>query len=181
VPAFFSLFGPRIFGLPGPMNGAVVDFVAPPPRPRNTPMLFDWFNTDMPSARKSPSARKKAKRPRSPVQAYLASLPANVRKRVNEMRAAIRAAAPRAIEGKSYAMLGYKLDGRPLVYCAGFKRHTSLFPMTASIRRAHAAELEGYKTSTGTIQFPLNRPLPKGFVKRLVKARLAEMRAKSKQ
>lgn len=135
----------------------------------------------MPSARKSPFSRKKAKRPTSPVQAYLASLPTNARKRVREMRAAIRAVAPRAIEGKSYGILGYKLDGRPLVYCAGFKRHTSLFPMTAAIRRAHAAELEGYKTSTGTIQFPLDRPLPTAFVKRLVKARLAEMRAKSKQ
>jgi uncharacterized protein YdhG (YjbR/CyaY superfamily) len=134
----------------------------------------------MPAARKSASARKKAKQP-SPVQAYLASLPTNVRKRVREMRAAIRAVAPRAIEGRAYGLIGYKLDGRPLVYCAGFKRHTSLFPMTAAIRRAHAAELEGYKTSTGTIQFPLDRPLPTAFVKRLVKARLAEMRAKNKQ
>lgn len=135
----------------------------------------------MPSARKSPSSRKKAKPRKSPVQAYLASLPANVRKRVNEMRAAIRAVAPQAVEGKSYSMLGYKLDGRILVYCAGFKAHTSLFPMTAAIRRAHAAELEGYKTSTGTIQFPLDKPLPTAFVKRLVKARLAEMRAKAKK
>ena len=135
----------------------------------------------MPSARKSPSSRKKAKRPKSPVQAYLASLPPKVRKRVNEMRAAIRAVEPRAIEGKSYAMLGYKLDGRVLVYCAGFKAHTSLFPMTAAIRRAHAADLKGYKTSTGTIQFPLDRPLPTAFVRRLVRARLAEVRAKSKQ
>jgi uncharacterized protein YdhG (YjbR/CyaY superfamily) len=133
----------------------------------------------MPSAGKS--SRKKAKRPRSPVQGYLASLPPKVRKRVNGMRAAIRAVAPRAIEGKSYSMLGYKLDGRILVYCAGFKAHTSLFPMTAAIRRAHAAELVGYKTSTGTIQFPLDKPLPTGFVKRLVKARLAEMRAKAKK
>ena len=135
----------------------------------------------MRSAVKSSSTAKKAKRPRSPVQAYLASLPPKVRKRVNEMRAAIRAVAPRAIEGKSYGIPGYKLEGKRLVYCAGFKRHTSLFPMTAAIRRAYAAELEGYKTSTGTIQFPLDKPLPTAFVKRLVKARLAEMRAKARK
>ena len=48
--------------------------------------------------------------------------------------------------------------------------------MTASIRKAHAAALEGYKMSTGTVQFPLDRPLPTTLVKRLVKARLAELR-----
>ena len=97
------------------------------------------------------------------------------------MRAAIRAVAPKAVEGTSYGILVFKLEGRPLVYCAGFKAHTSLFPMTAAIRRAHAKELNGYKTSTGTIQFPLDKPLPTGFVKRLVKARLTEMRAKDKR
>lgn len=126
-------------------------------------------------------SRKKAKPPRSQVQAYLASLPPNTRRRVREMRTAIRAAAPKAVEGTSYGIIHYKLDGQRLVYCAGFKAHTSLYPMTAAIRRANAAELKGYKTATGTIQFPLDRPLPTGFVKRLVKARLAEMRAKAKQ
>jgi uncharacterized protein YdhG (YjbR/CyaY superfamily) len=135
----------------------------------------------MRSAVKSSSSRKSAKGPGAEVQAYLASLPPDCRRRVREMRSAIRAVAPRAVEGKAYGIIGYKLDGRPLVYCAGFKRHTSLFPMGAAVRSAYAAELEGYKTATGTIQFPLDKPLPTAFVKRLVKARLAEVRAKAKK
>jgi uncharacterized protein YdhG (YjbR/CyaY superfamily) len=48
--------------------------------------------------------------------------------------------------------------------------------MTADIRRAHAGALKGYKMSTGTVQFPFDRPLPTALIKRLVKARIAEMR-----
>ena len=107
---------------------------------------------------------------------YLASLPPPVRKRMNEIRDIVRDLAPDAVEVFSYRIPGFKLNGKALVWYAAFTHHTSLYPMTADIRRAHAAALKGYKMSTGTVQFPLDRPLPVALVKRLVKARIAEVR-----
>jgi len=62
------------------------------------------------------------------------------------------------------------------VWYAGFREHVSMYPMGARIRRAHAAALKGYRTATGTIRFPLTEPLQVGLVKRLIKARIAELR-----
>ncbi len=110
------------------------------------------------------------------IRAYLAAQPPKAREVLKEIRDAIRAVAPDAVDSFSYRIPGVKLDGKALVWYAGFTHHVSLYPIGDAIRKRFAAELEGYETSKGTVRFPLDKPLPVTLVKRLVRARVEDVR-----
>ena len=118
--------------------------------------------------------------PKAQVASYIAALPPDARKTLKQVRAAIRAAAPRAEEAFSYRIPGFRIDGKPLVWYAAFTNHYSVYPIGAAIRRSLAKDVEGYETSKGTIRFPLEERVPLSLIKKLVKARIAEARQRGK-
>jgi uncharacterized protein YdhG (YjbR/CyaY superfamily) len=108
------------------------------------------------------------------VDTYLASAPAGARTALQRLRKVISAAAPGADEGLSYGIPTFRLDGRPVVWYAAWKQHCSLYPIPA-VMRADAG-LKAHETSKGTIRFLPTRPVPASLVRKLVKARIAELR-----
>ena len=110
--------------------------------------------------------------PAKTVDEYLAALPEEARATLEKIRKAIKAAAPKATEVISYQIPMYQHHGM-LVGFAAFKDHCSFFPGAKPVA-TFKDELKAYKTSKGTIRFPIGKPLPAGLVKRLVKARIAE-------
>ncbi len=112
------------------------------------------------------------------VDAYIASCPAGIRPKLQQLRKIIRETAPGAEESISYNMPGYKFKG-PLVYFASNKAHIGFYP-TPSPLTAMEKELAGYKTSKGAIQFPHDKPLPVTLVKKILKFKLKENEAKEK-
>ena len=126
------------------------------------------------------TAKSKAKNAGAKVRSYFASVPPDGRRRLKKFRDTIRSAAPGAVEVISYGIPAFKLDGRMLVWYAAWQNHTSLYPMTGAIRGALAADIEGYETAKGTIRFPLAKPFPTALVRKLVKARVAELHKTAK-
>jgi uncharacterized protein YdhG (YjbR/CyaY superfamily) len=110
------------------------------------------------------------------VDAYIAAQPPEVQERLRRIRAAIRKAAPDAVEAIKYAIPAYVWNGN-LIYFAAYRNHIGVYPAP----RKHpdlADELSKYEGGKGTVQFPHDEPIPMRLVTKMVKVRLAENAAK---
>jgi uncharacterized protein YdhG (YjbR/CyaY superfamily) len=111
----------------------------------------------------------------NPHDDYLAKQPESFRSALQSLRETIRSAVPKdAEEGLSYGVPAFRV-GRPIVAYAAFKKHCGLYPLSPDVIEAFAKDLEDFETAKGTIRFTPDKPLPKGLVKKIVKARLAEL------
>lgn len=111
---------------------------------------------------------------------YLARIPDDKRAALEKLRSRILAAAPGAEDSISYGMPALSLEGRALVCYAAARDHCALYPMSPQVIEDLADELAGYSLSKGTIRFDPAKPLPAALVMKIVKARIAENRAKGK-
>ncbi len=107
------------------------------------------------------------------VDKYIASFPEAVQSHLLKIRKIIKEKAPNAIESISYGMPGYKLNGKPLVYFAGYPGHVGFYA-TPTGHAEFAAELSIYKQGKGSVQFPLSKPVPFELIERIVEFRVKE-------
>jgi uncharacterized protein YdhG (YjbR/CyaY superfamily) len=113
------------------------------------------------------------------VDAYIKAFPNNVQKILEQVRATIKEKAPEAVESISYGMPGYKTHGKPLVYFAGYEKHIGFYA-TPSGHETFAAELSKFKQGKGSVQFPLDKPIPFDLIARIVEFRAKENSPKQK-
>jgi uncharacterized protein YdhG (YjbR/CyaY superfamily) len=106
------------------------------------------------------------------IDEYIAQFPEDVQKKLKELRAVIKAAAPDAVEKISYQMPAFALKGN-LVYFAAFKNHIGFYPAPRGIQ-AFEKELSVYEGSKGTVRFPIDKSLPLELISKIVKFKVAE-------
>ena len=105
---------------------------------------------------------------------YIASFPPATQELLEQMRSTIQKAAPDAVEAISYAMPTFKLNDKNLVHFAGYEKHIGFYA-TPTGHEAFKDDLLKYKQGKGSVQFPINEPLPLELVARIVKFRVGEM------
>lgn len=107
------------------------------------------------------------------IDAYIAGFPEDVQTLLEQIRATIKEAALEAQETIAYGMPAFTLNGKPLVYFAGYKNHIGFYA-TPTGHAAFKKELSGYKQGKGSVQFPLDDLMPLNLIKKIVKFRVRE-------
>ena len=147
-----------------------------PAKSRGCEWTQGWRSCSIAGVKRVKSGSQDTAAPKS-VDDYFAAVPEPARSTLNKMRTAIRSVVPpEATETISYGIPAFK-HKRVLVWYAAFANHYSLFP-TASVIEAFEDELQSFTTSKGTIQFPIDRPLPITLIKKIVKLRVQEDKRK---
>lgn len=113
---------------------------------------------------------------REEIDAYLASLEEPKRSTLGELRRTILEVAPGAEEGISYGMPAFRVEGGVIAGFAAFTHHLSYLPHSGSVLSELSGELAGYQMTSGSLHFPLDQPLPRPLVARLIEVRLRQMR-----
>lgn len=110
------------------------------------------------------------------IDTYIAGYPEEVQAILQEIRRTIHETAPEATEAISYGMPTFKLHGN-LVHFGAFKSHIGFYPVPSGME-AFQEELAAYKQGKGSVQFPLNKPMPLDLIRRIVEFRVQESQAK---
>jgi len=120
--------------------------------------------------------KKMESTPHKNIDDYISSQPEEWRELLQKVRVTILKAAPGAAESISYAMPGFKLNGKPLVYFALNKNHLGFYA-TPSANIAFSEELKDFRSSKGAVQFPLDKPVPYDLIRKMVQFKMKEIRS----
>jgi uncharacterized protein YdhG (YjbR/CyaY superfamily) len=107
------------------------------------------------------------------IDEYIDGLPSDVQEKLEKIRMTIKKAAPDAEETISYKMPTFNLNGKYLIYFAAYKKHIALYPAPIGIKE-FKAEISPYESGKGTLQFPLDKPIPFRLIRKIVKYRVKE-------
>ena len=113
------------------------------------------------------------------IDEYLAALDEPKWTTLQALRQTIHAIIPRAEECISYGMPAFRLDGKVIAGFAAFKNHLAYLPHSGSVLAELSVDLAGYESTPGSLHCPIDKPLPKSLVKKLIATRLEEVRKKS--
>jgi uncharacterized protein YdhG (YjbR/CyaY superfamily) len=116
-------------------------------------------------------------KPSNEISGYIATFPKEVQETLKKLREIIKESAPEAQQSISYQMPTFKLNGKNLVHFAAFKKHIGFYPTPSGIS-SFAKELAQYKGAKGSVQFPLDKPIPFNLIRKIVKFRAKELTSK---